>query len=82
MKKSKPESKARILRLSATQRSDVSTSEVTRDLFSATWHNYLDQVEMSAVKSRHTAKTVRNTIQNSDKRDTSMVSVRMFLQKP
>lgn len=81
MKKLKPEDNARILQFSGKQHSDVSTSEVTRDLFSDTWHNYLDQVEMTAVKPHHPVRSDRNTGLDTEKLDQSRGPVRLFLLK-
>ncbi len=52
MKKSKRENKARILPFTKTVKleGDKNISEITRNLFSETWHSYLDQVSMVALK--------------------------------
>lgn len=54
MKKSKTESKAKILYLSTKRKKKEtdSPSEVARSLFSETWRSYLDEVNMVAVKMK------------------------------
>lgn len=84
MKKSKPEINARIHQLtnSPDTESELSTSEVTRSLFSDTWHNYLDQVQMAAVKINRSAIKAMGSDPDKDKLDKSRGSVRLFLQEP
>lgn len=52
MKKSKPETNAKLLHLKSNTKasSAANVSEVTRLLFSETWKNYLDDVTMVSMK--------------------------------
>ena len=72
MKKSKTESKAKILQLA--QKKSVEeikhSSEVARSLFSETWRSYLDEVNMVSVKMKKSTE---------DKIDSSKRPVRLSI---
>jgi len=84
MKKSKPESKARIHTLTTRNATKevADASEMTRRLFTDTWRSYLDQVQMAAVKLNRTAKGAMKPEKEQEKRDRSKGTVRLYLPKP
>lgn len=84
MKKSKPESKARIHTLRTSKATDEVTdaSEMTRRLFTDTWRSYLDQVQMAAVKLNRTAKDAMKVEKEQEQLDRSKGPVRLYLPKP
>jgi len=66
MKKSKTESRAKILYLKSKQKATktVHASEMARTLFAERWRNYIDQVYMVAIQMK---KDKRDKMENSKK---------------